>query len=219
MIRINLLGQARPKAAKTAVPVEATMQALMAIFALVAAIVVLGIIYYNQTSEYNKTEARITALKAEKASLQQVKQDVTRFESQKSTLQQRIDVIETLQKNRSGGQDLLQMVANTVVRVDELWLTSLTRTGNSIDIQGEAGNISAVANFITQMKRSGYFDDVEIKDAKENDIRPGVETYGFSMTANINPAGLAVTSGEAQPASTSPPAMAAPEKGGTSRGL
>jgi len=216
MIRINLLGQARPKAAKAAVPVEATMQALMAIFALAAAIVVLGIIYYNQTSEYNKTEARITALKAEKASLQQVKQDVTRFESQKSTLQQRIDVIETLQKNRSGGQDLLQMVANTVVRVDELWLTSLTRTGNSIDVQGEAGSISAVANFITQMKRSGYFDNVEIKDAKENDVRPGVETFGFSMSASINPAGQAAASGQPQPASSPAPASA---KGGTSRGL
>ena len=216
MIRINLLGQARPKAAKTAVPVEATMQALMAIFALAAAIVVLGIIYYNQTSEYNKTEARITALKAEKASLQQVKQDVTRFESQKSTLQQRIDVIETLQKNRSGGQDLLQMVANTVVRVDELWLTSLTRTGNSIDVQGEAGSISAVANFITQMKRSGYFDNVEIKDAKENDVRPGVETFGFSMSASINPAGQAAASGQPQPASSPAPASG---KGGTSRGL
>ncbi|HVT28631.1 MAG TPA: PilN domain-containing protein, partial [Lacipirellulaceae bacterium] len=200
----------------TAVPVEATMQALMAIFALAAAIVVLGIIYYNQTSEYNKTEARITALKAEKASLQQVKQDVTRFESQKSTLQQRIDVIETLQKNRSGGQDLLQMVANTVVRVDELWLTSLTRTGNSIDVQGEAGSISAVANFITQMKRSGYFDNVEIKDAKENDVRPGVETFGFSMSASINPAGQAAASGQPQPASSPAPASA---KGGTSRGL
>ena len=40
------------------------------------------------------------------------------FESEKSVLQQRIDVIETLQRNRTGGQDLLQMVANTVVRVD-----------------------------------------------------------------------------------------------------
>ena len=222
MIRINLLGQARPKAAKTAVPVEATMQVVMAILALVAAGVVLGIIYYQQNNEYNKTEARITALKAEKASLQQVKQDVDRFESQKATLQQRIDVIETLQKNRSGGQDLLTMVANTVVRVDELWLTSLTRTGNSISVEGEAGNINSVANFITQMKRSGYFDNVEIQNAKENDIKTGVETYSFAMSATINPEGIAAGSGQgqAQPASTSQPAPApSPAKGGTSHGI
>ncbi len=42
-----------------------------------------------------------------------------------------------------------------------------------------------MANFITELKRSGYFDNVEIKNAKENDLVPGVETYSFSMTAGI----------------------------------
>src|SRR5215475_13266736 len=104
MIRINLLGQARPKAAKSAVPVEATMQVVMLLVALVAAVSVLGIIYYQQNSELTKTQAEISKLKSEKASLEQVEQDVDRFESQKATMQQRIDVIETLQKNKSGGQ-------------------------------------------------------------------------------------------------------------------
>jgi type IV pilus assembly protein PilN len=212
MIRINLLGQARPKATKSAVPVEATMQVVMALVALAAAFVVLGIVYYQQSNQLNETQKRIASLKVEKASLEQVKQQVEQFEAQKATLQQRIDVIETLQKNKSGGQDLLQMVANTVVRVDELWLTSMNRTGNAIDLQGEAGSINAVANFITQMKRSGYFDNVEIKEAKENDVKPGVETYEFTMSATINPAGLAAVTPEAQNASTPAPPPA-PTKG------
>ncbi len=187
MIRINLLGQARPKAAKQAVPLEATVQVIFLLVALSVAGVVLGITYYQQKSELDKTNAKISDLRAEKASLQQVKADVDRFESQKAVLQQRIDVIETLQRNRTGGQDLLQSVAGTVVRVDELWLTSLTRTGDTLSIAGEAGSINSVANFITQMKRSGYFDQVEIKDAKENDLRPTVQTYSFEMTAAINP--------------------------------
>ena len=108
-----------------------------------------------------------------------------RFESQKAVLQQRIDVIETLQKNRTGGQELLQMVANTVVRVDSLWLTSLDRKGDNLDIKGEAGSINAVANFITQLKRSGYFNNVEIKDAEGNDLVKSAQTFGFSMTAAI----------------------------------
>jgi Tfp pilus assembly protein PilN len=125
---------------------------------------------------------------------------VDRFESQKAVLQQRIDVIEGLQRNRTGGQDLLTTVANTVVRVDALWLTSLTRTGDSIDIGGEAGSINAVANFITQLKRTGYFDKVEIKEAVENDIEPTVQTYGFTMSATINAAHGAPA--QAQPAGT-----------------
>ena len=185
MIRINLLGQARTKAAKQAVPLEATVQILFAAVAVGLAVVILGITYYQQKRQLDDVNKHIAALRAEKASLQQIKQDVDRFESQKAVLQQRIDVIETLQRNRSGAQDLLQMVANTVVRIDALWLTSLDRKGDSIELQGVAGSISAVANFITELKRSGYFDQVEIKTAKENDLQPGVETYGFTMSVAI----------------------------------
>src|SRR5579872_6348055 len=155
MIRINLLGQARPKAAKQAVPLEATVQIIFALVAVGLAAVILGITYYSQQRQLQKTQQQILKLNAEKASLQQIKRDVDRFESEKAVLQQRIDVIETLQKNRTGAQDLLQMVANTVVRVDSLWLTSFSRSGSSLTIDGEAGSIDAVANFITEMKRSG----------------------------------------------------------------
>lgn len=185
MIRINLLGQTRPKAAKQAVPLEATLQIVLGVAAVAVAAVVLSVVYFSQKRQLDDTNRRIQQLQAEKASLQQIKQDVDRFESQKAVLQQRIDVIETLQKNRSGGQELLQMVANTVVRVDSLWLTSMTKTEGGLAIEGEAGSINSVANFITELKRSGYFDNIEIKDAKENDLVPGVETYSFSMTAGI----------------------------------
>ncbi|HXJ15613.1 MAG TPA: PilN domain-containing protein [Candidatus Polarisedimenticolia bacterium] len=185
MIRINLLGQARPKAAKQAVPLEATVQILFLAVAIALAAVVLGVTYFQQKRQLDDTNKRISALRAEKASLQQIKQDVDRFESQKSVLQQRINVIETLQKNRTGAQELLTMVANSVVRVDSLWLTSFKRTGDSLEIEGEAASINAVANFITEMKRSGYFGNVEIKSAKENDLVPSVTTYAFSMTAAV----------------------------------
>jgi type IV pilus assembly protein PilN len=186
MIRINLLGQARPKAAKKAVPLEATVQILFLAVAIGLAAVVLAITYFQQKGQLDAVNRQITSLQAEKASLQQIKQDVDQFEREKGILQQRIDVIETLQRNRSGGQELLQMVANTVVRVDSLWLTTLERKGDALNIEGDAGSINAVANFITQMKRSGYFDKVEITEAKENDIEKSVQTFGFTMTASIS---------------------------------
>ena len=48
MIRINLLGQVRPKATKTTVPLEATIQIVFLLVALGLAAVVLGITYYQQ---------------------------------------------------------------------------------------------------------------------------------------------------------------------------
>jgi type IV pilus assembly protein PilN len=193
MIRINLLGQARPKATKQAVPLEATLQILLGFAAVAIAAIVLSVTYFSQKRELDATNSRILALKAEKTSLQQVKQEVEQFEAQKKALQTRIDVIEELQKNRSGAQELLQMVANTVVRVDQLWLTSLERKGDTLQIAGEAGSVNAVANFITQLKRSGYFDKIEIQEAKEDDVAKSVTTY--TMSAAIAPA----TSQSAQP--------------------
>jgi type IV pilus assembly protein PilN len=195
MIRINLLGQARPKATKQAVPLEATLQILLGFAAVAIAAIVLSVTYFSQKRELDATNSRILALKAEKTSLQQVKQEVEQFEAQKKALQTRIDVIEELQKNRSGAQELLQMVANTVVRVDQLWLTSLERKGDTLQIAGEAGSVNAVANFITQLKRSGYFDKIEIQEAKEDDVAKSVTTYGFTMSAAI----AAATSQSAQP--------------------
>jgi type IV pilus assembly protein PilN len=185
MIRINLLGQARPKAAKKAVPLEATVQILFLAVAVGLAVVILLVTYLQQKKSLDAVNQKIENLRREKASLQQIKADVDRFESQKAELQHRIDVIETLQKNRTGGQELLQMVANTVVRVDSLWLTSLERKGDTLDIQGQAGSINAVANFITQLKRSGYFGKVEIKEAKETDLVKSAQTFGFTMSADV----------------------------------
>ena len=212
MIRINLLGQTRPKATKQSVPLENGLSIILGIAAVVIAGVVLFTMYLSQKKQLDETNATIAQLRAEKASLQQVKQDVDRFEDQKRALQTQIDVIEGLQKNRTSAQELLQMVANTVVRVDQLWLTSLDRKGDALSIGGEAGNINSVANFMTQLKRSGYFDKIEIQEAKEDDVVKSVTTYGFTMTASVAQTPTTQTpQAQTKPtaAATPPPAPAA----------
>jgi type IV pilus assembly protein PilN len=211
MIRINLLGQARPKAAKKAVPLEATVQIIFLLLALAISAVVLGVTYVSQKKQLDTVNSRITQLNAEKTRLQQIKQEVNQFDSQKSILQQRIGVIETLQKNRTGAQELLQQVANTVVRIDSLWLTSLERKGEALEIQGEAGSINAVANFITELRRSGYFGKVEIKEAKEDDLARGATTYNFQMSAAISPSPS--PAGQPQPQKTAAAPAPAQQKG------
>jgi Tfp pilus assembly protein PilN len=213
MIRINLLGQTRPKTTKQSVPLENGLPIILGIAAIVIAGVVLFSMYLSQKKQLDDTNNRIAALRAEKASLQQVKQDVDRFEQQKQALQTQIDVIEGLQKNRTGAQELLQMVANTVVRVDQLWLTSLDRKGDSLTIGGEAGNINSVANFMTQLKRSGYFDKIEIQEAKEDDVVKSVTTYGFTMTAAVAQSPTPQPAPQTKTAATTTPPPAPAAKG------
>lgn len=213
MIRINLLGQTRPKTTKQSVPLENGLSIILGIAAVVIAGVVLFTMYLSQKKQLDDTNTRIASLRAEKASLQQVKQDVDRFEQQKQALQTQIDVIEGLQKNRTSAQELLQMVANTVVRVDQLWLTSLDRKGDALSIGGEAGNINSIANFMTQLKRSGYFDKIEIQEAKEDDVVKSVTTYGFTMTASVAQTPTAPAQPQTKTAATVTPPPAPAAKG------
>src|SRR6202021_909016 len=113
MIRINLLGQVRPKATKQSVPLESTLQILLGVAALAIALIVLSVTYYSQKKQLDDTNNRIAPLKLEKANLQVIKQEVDRFESQKAALQTQIGVIENLQKNRPAAKNLLKMPPHT----------------------------------------------------------------------------------------------------------
>src|SRR4030081_1987320 len=138
MIRINLLGRARPKAARQAVPLEATLQLVFLAVALVFSFGLLYIHYWQMDKEDKQVLAHIQKQRGEKARLEQLKQQVDNFEKQKAVLQQRIAVIEELQRNRTGGQQLLDAIANTVGRTDTLSLTSVGRKGDSLSIHGSA---------------------------------------------------------------------------------
>ena len=186
MIRINLLGQARPKAARRAVPLEATLQILMLVLALILGGGFLYMDCWGTSKKIDTVQKHIDQLKLEKARLEQIKLQVDAFEKQKELLQQRISVIEALQANRTGGQELLDAVANTVSRTETVWLTSLSRKGNSLTINGTAGSINAVAEYLTQLRRSGYFQTVEIKETKQNDD-PNVQLFEFTVTAEFAP--------------------------------
>lgn len=201
MIRINLLGQERPKTSRRgpAIPLESSLRLILFVASLLVAFVVLYAMYHQKQTELGNIDSRITSLQAEMVRLQQVKADVQQYEQQKTILQQRIDVIEQLQANRSGAQQLLEMVAATVEHSDSLWLTSMTRSGDSLEFAGEAASINAIANFLTQMKRSGYFGSIEMKQASENDIVKGAQTYGFTMSAQILSAKPANVSGTTPP--------------------
>ncbi|MCI0626555.1 MAG: PilN domain-containing protein [Acidobacteria bacterium] len=185
MIKINLLGRARPKASRRAVPLEATLQLVLLVLCLTFAFGVLWFHWWQMSKDLQEEKEGIRRQQSEKARLENIKRQVETFDRQKSVLQQRISVIEELQRNRTGGQELLEMVANTVVRTEQLWLTSLARKGKGLEIEGSAGSINAVANFITQLKRSGYFQKVEIKESKQDEKNTAIQTFQFILTADF----------------------------------
>ena len=190
MIRINLLGQTRPKASRRPTMAVDTGGAMPVAFigvGVAVGLLVLGFFYYTWERQLTEENTKIKTLQAQKTELMQTKQQVEAFEKQKVVLQQRVNTIEQLQRDRTGGQELLDMVANTVSRTENLWLTQMTRKGSSLSMDGSSASINAVANFITALKRSGYFQKVEILESKQDDKNLAVQTFTFQITAEIAP--------------------------------
>lgn len=218
MIRINLLGQIRPKATRRPVDTGAALPLVFIGAGALLGVLVLFYFYHSWQTQLDGEKKRIQQLQAQKTDLEQIKQQVDAFEKQKQVLQQRVGTIEQLQRDRTGGQELLDQVANTVSRAENLWLVSMTKKGSTVTLNGAAASLNSVANFITALKRSGYFQKVEIKDSKQDDKNTNVQTFLFEINAEITPntPPLAGTPG-AKPASApggTAPASGAPAKKG-----
>ena len=208
MIRINLLGQIRPKASRRPVDTGAALPVLFIGAGLAFGVVVLFLLFLNYQKLVTAENNRIKVLQAQKTDLENIKQQVEAFDKQKQVLQQRVSTIEQLQRDRTGGQDLLDMVANTVSRTENLWLTTMTRKGSNLSLEGSSASVNAVANFITALKRSGYFQKVEIKETKQDDKNTGVQTFVFQLSAEITPPQTGPT--PTQPRAANTPNKAAP---------
>jgi len=213
MIRINLLGQTRPKASRRPVDTGAAMPLVFIGAGILLGALFLFYFYHSWQTQLNDENARIKQLQSQKTELEQIKLQVEAFEKQKQVLQQRVGTIEQLQKDRVGAQELLDQIANTVSRAENLWLTSMTKKGSAVTLEGSSASINSVANFITALKRSGYFQNIEIKESKQDDRNTAVQTFLFTINVEIAPSGPEAPS-QAKPASAGAPTSAAPAKKG-----
>jgi type IV pilus assembly protein PilN len=216
MIRINLLGQTRPKTARRPVDTGAAMPLVFIGAGVLLGSLFLFYFYHSWQTQLNEENTRIKQLQAQKTDLEQIKQQVDAFDKQKVVLQQRVSTIEQLQRDRTGGQELLDQVANTVSRAENLWLTSMTKKGSTLTLDGASASINSVANFITALKRSGYFQKIEIKESRQDERNTSVQTFLFSINAEIAPNGpeAAPRAKSASVPAQSAPTSAAPAKKG-----
>ncbi|HUI52280.1 MAG TPA: PilN domain-containing protein [Terriglobales bacterium] len=203
MIRINLLGQVRPKASRRPVDTGAALPLVFIGAGVLLGCLFLFYFYHSWQTQLNDENKRIQQLQAQKTELEQIKAQVEQFDKQKQVLKQRVDTIEQLQRDRTGGQELLDQVANTVSRAENLWLLSMTKKGTALSMDGAAASLNSVANFITALKRSGYFQKVEIKESKQDDRNASVQTFLFTINAEIAP-----NTAPATPAPAAKPASA-----------
>jgi Tfp pilus assembly protein PilN len=185
MIRINLLGRTKPKAARTRKISTASNQTLMAVMAIVVVLMSVGIIYFWErilVQQDEELSRQIMLAKKEKVRQEGMLKENEVFEKRRKLLETRISVIESLKKNQSGPVQVLDLLSDCIQRSQGVWLKDLAQKGNLITVNGTAmGSPDAVADFITNLSRVGNFKNVNLVNLQELDSK-----YSFSITFEGN---------------------------------
>jgi len=185
MIKINLLGRTKLKAAKTRKISSASNQSLMAVMAVAVVLMSVGIVYFWEKALVQQDEElsrQIMLAKKEKARQEGMLKENEVFEKRRKLLETRISVIESLKKNQSGPVQVLDLLSDCIQRSEGVWLKDLAQKGNLITVNGTAiGSPDAVADFITNLTRVGNFKNVNLVNLQELDSK-----YSFSITFEGN---------------------------------
>jgi len=76
----------------------------------------------------------------------------------------------------------MAMVGETVNNTEAVWLDNLKDEGTSVDIQGMALSTDAVANLISNLQKTGFFKNIEIKESIQDEQIKDMQAFQFTLT-------------------------------------
>jgi type IV pilus assembly protein PilN len=191
MIRINLLGAPKPKSGKKGAAVtmpsfEGGSGGGSPMLRVAAALVIFGLLnagyWYRLDSEKKSIAAKMRVAEQKNRELADIKARYVERQRQADAYKRRVDVIDNLRSNQRGPVSLLAMIGETVNGTEAVWLNSMQDQGASVAIDGMALSNDAVANLISNLQKTGYFRNIEIKESIQDEQIKDMQAFQFTLT-------------------------------------
>src|SRR3984957_2771526 len=189
MIRINLLGQPRPKNKRAPASAAAVMEMgeagspKLKIVLVVLLAGVLNLVYwYRLDKEKQSIGKKMQVAEQRNRELADVKARYLERQKQADSYKRRVDVIDKLRASQSGPVNLLNTIGDTINGTEAVWLNTMKDQGGSVDIEGMALSADAVASLILNLKKTGYFRNIEIKETFQDDTFNEMQALQFNLT-------------------------------------
>jgi type IV pilus assembly protein PilN len=199
MLEINLLPvrEARRKA-------DIRQQLMQLLLVLLLTAGAIGFWHSRVADQISESEVRISQMQNDIQQFKPQLEQVAAFKLKKARLEKKIDVIDGLDRARSGPVHVLaELAARTP---DRLWLTGLDSKAGEIRMEGRSLDNELVALFLRGLGDSKYFAKVDLDSTQIVDGRDGLKVMKFAIRAQIvNPDAAAAPAAPVGPA-TAPPA-------------
>lgn len=189
MIRINLLGVSKSKGKHGGASATPSMEvgnigspALKVLLVLVVAGVFNLGYWYKLDKQAKSIAQQMQQAEQKNRELAEVKAHYLERQREAQNYKRRVDVIDQLRAGQTGPVDLLSTVGATVNGTEAVWLSNLKDEGPSVDIEGMALSTDAVANLITNLQKTGFFRNIEIKETFQDDTYKEMQAFQFVLT-------------------------------------
>ena len=182
MIRINLL-PVREKKKK-----ETTRKALwISGLALLLGGLVLAGLYLHTYDKIRTVQKDIEEKQAAIQRLQIETKDVEKYKAEKEELERRLNIIETLQRAKTGPARVLDDLVTSLP--GKLWLTGLREKGGKMEIKGVAFDNQDIAQYMTRLEKSGVIKNVELVVSQQLE-KKDIKLKEFTLTCQVSYASL-----------------------------
>ncbi len=188
MIRINLLGTPKSKSKKgpafSMPSLDFNVGSPMVQVAVV--LIIAGLLnagyWYRLDREKQSIAASMQKAEQKNRELADIKTRYMERQRQADAYKRRVDVIDKLREDQTGPISLLAMIGDTINGTEAVWLNSMQDQGANIAIDGTALSSDAVANLITNLQKTGYFKNIEIKETYQDDSVKEMQAFQFTLT-------------------------------------
>jgi type IV pilus assembly protein PilN len=178
MIRINLLPREERRRRAPTSPLVYLVVLAVAVFVLAV-----GASWYWLHSEIAAFEGQIRHAQDELKHYEEIAKKVEQYKTEKKTLEDKLNIIETLVAAQSGPVRILDEVSRALP--GEVWLTSMNRTGKRLDVSGVAFSNFSLATFMTNLgKASAYIRNVDLVVSEKTTVEQ-VPVERFSITMEV----------------------------------
>jgi type IV pilus assembly protein PilN len=189
MIRINLLGQARPKNKRAAASAAAVMEMgevgspkLKIVLVVLLAGTLNAGYWYRLDKQKQSIASKMQVAEQKNRELAEVKARYMERQRQADSYKRRVDVIDQLRANQSGPVNLLNTIGDTINGTEAVWLNTMKDLGPNVDIEGMALSTDAVATLIQNLQKTGFFKNIEIKETFQDDNYKEMQAIQFVLT-------------------------------------
>lgn len=183
MIKINLAPPERRRG-RAGFSLELPSFNLGVLFAIVyiAAVVGIGAVWVWRSAAESRLVGQVTKDKAELAVLRATIGQASKIKEQLAGLRARLKAIDDLSKSQHRSIALLDAFVDTVP--PDLWINALEDKGAALKISGTAYSPTAVSDFMSNLRRSGKFKDIDILVAKQ-DLAKSPRPVTFEVTCRF----------------------------------